>query len=162
MKRPATVIQAVVALGALLLASHARAVMPDEQLADPKLEARARVIGSELRCVVCQNQTIDDSDAGLARDLRIILRERLVAGDSDRQAIGYIVERYGSFVLLKPPFDGQTLLLWLGPLLALAGGGVGVALYLRHRGQAVLAAPPPLTDAEQAALDKILRADEPA
>ncbi len=159
MKRPAAMVRGAVALGALLVAGHARAVMPDEQLANPTLEARARAIGGELRCVVCQNQTIDDSDAELARDLRIILRERLTAGDSDRQAIAYIVERYGTFVLLKPPFDGQTLFLWLGPLAALAAGGAGVALYLSRRGRA---APPPLTDAEQAALDKILRADEPA
>ncbi len=153
---------AAVALGALLLAGQARAVMPDEQLADPKLEARARAIGGELRCVVCQNQTIDDSDAPLARDLRIILRQRLTAGDSDRQAIAYIVERYGTFVLLEPPFDGQTLILWLGPLAALAAGGAGVALYLRRRGRAALTAPAPLSEAEQAELDEILRADEPA
>ena len=157
MKRAATF-----ALAAFLLASQARAVMPDEQLADPKLEARARAIGGELRCVVCQNQTIDDSDAELARDLRIILRQRLAAGDSDRQAIDYVVERYGSFVLLRPPFDAQTLLLWLGPLLALGGGGAGVALYLRRRGRAALAAPPALTASEQAELDRILGADGPS
>ncbi|MEO8926600.1 MAG: cytochrome c-type biogenesis protein, partial [Caulobacteraceae bacterium] len=124
---------AALAFGAVLLTGQARAVLPDEQLADPKLEARARTIGGELRCVVCQNQTIDDSDAALARDLRIILRERLTAGDSDRQTIAFIVQRYGTFVLLKPPFDGQTVILWLGPLLVLAGGGAAVALYLRRR-----------------------------
>jgi cytochrome c-type biogenesis protein CcmH len=147
--------------GALLLASQAKAVMPDEQLADPKLEARARAIGGELRCVVCQNQTIDDSDAGLARDLRIILRQRLTAGDTDQQAIDFIVQRYGSFVLLKPPFDNQTLLLWLGPFLVLMTGGVAVALYLRRRLEAAHAAPSALTDAEQAELNRLLGADEP-
>ena len=161
MKGPAAHLAALT-VGALLLAGQARAVMPDEQLADPKLEARARAIGGELRCVVCQNQTIDDSDAELARDLRIILRERLSAGDSDRQAIAYIVARYGTFVLLKPPFDGQTLILWLGPLAALAAGGAGVALYLRRRGGAALGEPASLTEAEQAELDRILDADGPA
>ncbi len=152
----------VLALSAfLLLASQARAVLPDEQLADPALEARARAIGGELRCVVCQNQTIDDSDADLARDLRIILRERLTAGDSDKQAVAFIVARYGSFVLLKPPFDAQTLLLWLGPLLVLGAGGVGVTLYLRRRMEAAGAAPAALTDAERAKLDELLRGDAP-
>ena len=94
-----------------------------EQLADPKLEARARHIGAELRCLVCQNQSIDDSDATLASDLRIILRERLRAGDTDQQAIDFIVERYGHYVLLNPPFEPETVLLWLGPALVLLGGG---------------------------------------
>ena len=152
---------AAAALGAVLLASHAEAVLPDEQLANPKLEARARAIGGELRCVVCQNQTIDDSDALLARDLRIILRQRLVAGDSDKEAIAFIVQRYGTFVLLKPPFDADTLVLWLGPAAILVGGGVGVALYLRRRGAAADAAAP-LTEAERARLGAILETDEPA
>ncbi len=150
---------ALLALGAALLASEAKAVLPDEQLADPKLEARARAIGGELRCVVCQNQTIDDSDAELAGDLRIILRQRLLAGDSDRQAIAFIVQRYGTFVLLKPPFDADTLVLWLGPLAILAAGGVGVALYLRRRGG--VGATAPLTEAERAQLGDILDTDEP-
>ncbi len=143
-------------LAALLLAGPARAVLPDEQLPDPKLEARARAIGGELRCVVCQNQTIDDSDADLARDLRILLRERLLAGDTDRQAIDYIVQRYGNFVLLKPPLNDETWLLWLGPVLALIAGGVGVAIYWRGR----MAALEPLSDAERLALDRVGRADE--
>ena len=138
-----------------LTASHAGAVLPDEQLKDPKLEARARVIGSELRCVVCQNQTIDDSDADLARDLRILLRRRLVAGDSDQQAIAFIVERYGNFVLMKPPLNDETLLLWLGPVLLLAVGGAAVALYWRGR----TASLPPLSAAERAALDHVGRGD---
>jgi cytochrome c-type biogenesis protein CcmH len=138
-----------------LAAGHAGAVLPDEQLKDPKLEARARAIGSELRCVVCQNQTIDDSDADLARDLRILLRQRLVAGDSDRQAIAFIVERYGNFVLMKPPLNAETWLLWLGPALLLAVGGGAVALYWRGRTQSL----PPLGDAERAALDGVGRGD---
>jgi cytochrome c-type biogenesis protein CcmH len=146
-------------LGALMLAGQARAVMPDEQLADPRLEARARAITSELRCVVCQNQTIDDSDASLARDLRIIVRERLLAGDTDSQARAYIVDRYGSFVLLKPPFESQTLLLWLGPLLALATGGIGVGLYLRRRGADSRADEAALSEAERAELRALLDAD---
>jgi cytochrome c-type biogenesis protein CcmH len=136
-------------------AGHAGAVLPDEQLKDPKLEARARAIGSELRCVVCQNQTIDDSDADLAHDLRVLLRQRLVAGDSDQQAIDFIVKRYGAFVLMKPPLNDETWLLWLGPALLLAVGGAAVAVYWRGR----IAALPPLTDAERAALDQVGRGD---
>jgi cytochrome c-type biogenesis protein CcmH len=101
------------ALGFVLLATPALAVLPNEQLSDPKLEARARAISTQLRCVVCQNQTIDDSDAELAHDLRVLLRQRLKAGDSDQQAIAFIANRYGDYVLLKPPFDAETLLLWL-------------------------------------------------
>jgi cytochrome c-type biogenesis protein CcmH len=148
------------ALALALLAGPARAVLPQEQLADPKLEARARHIGAELRCLVCQNQSIDDSDAQLAGDLRIILRERLLAGDTDQQAMGYIVSRYGSFVLLKPPFDAETLLLWLGPFLALAAGGLGVALYLRHRMPAVSAAPEPLSAADEERLNRMFEAND--
>jgi cytochrome c-type biogenesis protein CcmH len=147
-------------LALALLAGPAAAVLPREQLADPKLEARARHIGEELRCLVCQNQSIDDSDAALAGDLRVILRERLLAGDSDQQAIDYIVERYGSFVLLKPPFDAETLLLWLGPFLGLAAGGLGVGLYLRHRMRADIAAPAPLTPAEQDRLNQLFEAND--
>ncbi len=147
---------AALAIGVLLAAGQARAVLPDEQLADPKLEARARAIGGELRCVVCQNQTIDDSDAGLAHDLRVILRQRLLAGDNDRQAIDFIVQRYGTFVLLDPPFDRQTLLLWLGPLLVLAVGGAGVGFYLRQRFEGARAAPVALSEAERARLKDIL------
>jgi cytochrome c-type biogenesis protein CcmH len=142
-------------LALVLVSGPARAVLPQEQLADPKLEARARHIGGELRCVICQNQSIDDSEAPLAGDLRVILRERLTAGDTDQQAIDYIVARYGSFVLLKPPFDSETLLLWLGPFIALVAGGLGVGFYLRHRMQADLAAPAPLTAAEQERLNQL-------
>jgi cytochrome c-type biogenesis protein CcmH len=116
---------------ALLAAGPACAVLPSEQLHDPKLEARARHIGEALRCVVCQNESIDESEAPLAHDLRVILRQRLLAGDTDRQAIDYIVARYGHFVLLKPPFETQTLLLWLGPFLVLGLGTVGLGLMAR-------------------------------
>ncbi len=124
---------ALALLAVLMTAGSARAVLPNEQLADPNLEARARAISQELRCVVCQNQTIDDSDADLAHDLRVLLRERLLKGDTDEQARAFIVKRYGSYVLLKPPFRPETLLLWLGPLLVLAAGGGGAALYLMRR-----------------------------
>jgi cytochrome c-type biogenesis protein CcmH len=148
------------ALAIALLAGPAHAVLPQEQLADPKLEARARHIGAELRCLVCQNQSIDDSDAELAGDLRVILRERLRAGDTDQQVIDYIVARYGSYVLLKPPLDSQTMLLWLGPFLALSAGGVGVALYLRRRMHADAATPAPLSDDEQDRLNQMFKAND--
>ena len=148
---------AVVAAAVLLFSGAARAVLPDEQLSDPKLETRARAIGGELRCVVCQNQTIDDSDADLARDLRIILRERLVAGDSDRQAVQFIVARYGNFVLLNPPLLPETWLLWFGPALAIVGGGIGVGVYLRRRSGGAAGAAPPLTVEENARIDDLLR-----
>ena len=141
------------------LASPAAAVNPDEQLRDPALEARAAKLSRELRCVVCQNQTIDDSDAPLARDLRIILRERLAAGDTDAEAKAYLVARYGDFVLLRPPMKPATLALWFGPLAALALGGAGAFLYLRSRragdaGQ--------LDPADEAELAKLLNSDEAA
>lgn len=146
---------------ALLLAGPVAAVLPEEQLADPVLEARARDISRELRCVVCQNQSIDDSDAPLAADLRAIVRERLVAGDTDQEAMAYIVARYGNFVLLKPPLEWQTILLWSAPLLVLIPGGLGVALYLRRRGQAGTADPAPLSSEERRALAAILKSGDP-
>ncbi|MFN7173985.1 MAG: cytochrome c-type biogenesis protein [Thermaurantiacus tibetensis] len=113
-----------VAASLLLLAAPAVAVEPDETLADPALEARAREIARGLRCVQCQNQSIDESSAPLARDLRRLVRERLAAGDSDAEVVAEVRARYGDFVLLKPPFDGRTLLLWVGPfaVLVVAGG----------------------------------------
>lgn len=109
----------------LLLASAvAMAVQPDEVLSDPALEARARALSAELRCVVCQNQSIDDSNAPLARDLRLLLRERISAGDSDEEVKQFLVDRYGTFVLLRPPFDSRTIILWLTPLVILVGAGV--------------------------------------
>ncbi|HEX4026016.1 MAG TPA: cytochrome c-type biogenesis protein [Rhizomicrobium sp.] len=143
-------------LAFLFAATPAFAVLPSEQLADPGLEARARAISAELRCVVCQNQTIDDSDAELAHDLRVLLRQRLKAGDTDQQAIAFLVNRYGDYVLLKPPFEAETLLLWLGPLLVLLAGGTGVAFYLKRRQGA---APSAFTADEQARLDSLLKED---
>jgi len=109
------------------------AVNPDEVLADPALEARARDISKGLRCVVCRNQSIDDSNAGIAHDMRILLRERLSAGDTDQQAIAYFVARYGDFVLLKPPVRPATYLLWAGPFLLLGITVVGFAVYIARR-----------------------------
>jgi len=149
---------AIALLVLMALAGPARAVLPGEQLADPKLEARARHIGAELRCLVCQNQSIDDSDAALASDLRVILRERLAAGDTDRQAIDFIVSRYGHYVLLNPPFEPETLLLWLGPAVVLLGGGVWVALMARSRA-GVIAPTAPLTTDEREQLARRLEAD---
>ena len=106
-----------IVLGLLILVTPALAVNPKEMLNDPLLEARAREISKGLRCVVCQNQSIDDSDASLARDLRIVVRDRLLAGDSDKEVTNYVVSRYGDFVLLRPPFKAATLVLWLGPLI---------------------------------------------
>ncbi len=144
---------------ALLSVSPAFAVLPDEQLSDPKLEARARHISQELRCVVCQNQTIDDSDASLAHDLRVLLRERLLKGDTDEQAKAYLVSRYGTYVLLKPPFRWDTLILWLGPLLVMLAGGAGLAFYLMNRSNA-LAHEAALTPAENDALGTLLKDEQ--
>jgi cytochrome c-type biogenesis protein CcmH len=118
---------------ALLVAGPALAVHPDEILKDAGLEARARNLSRELRCMVCQNQSIDDSDAPLARDLRLLVRERLQAGDSDMQVIDFLTERYGDFVLLKPRLTAQTALLWVFPALVLVCGGVGLVLFMRRQ-----------------------------
>jgi cytochrome c-type biogenesis protein CcmH len=151
-------------LVALALAASlpAFAVQPDEVLADPALEARARVLSKELRCMVCQNQSIDDSDAPLARDLRLLVRERLQAGDSDSQVIDFLVARYGEFVLLKPRFSWHTALLWLGPAAVLLIGAFGLLLLVRReRGRARSGTGAPgeaaLTPAEEARLAEILR-----
>jgi cytochrome c-type biogenesis protein CcmH len=140
--------------GAALAATN-----PDEMLKDPVLEARARALSKQLRCLVCQNQSIDDSDADLARDLRRIVRERLVAGDSDQQIIGFLTARYGDFVLLRPPLEPATWGLWFGPglLLVIAAGGIGVYLIRRRRNQG---APAPLSAEERAQLDELLRGAE--
>lgn len=128
------------------------AVNPDEVLADPALEARARAISAELRCMVCQNQSIDDSDADLAHDLRVLVRERLSAGDTDAQAIDFIVARYGEFVLLKPRLSARNALLWGSPLLILLAGGV----FLVTRGRAPTGRAAPLTGEERERLKDIL------
>lgn len=135
----------------LALCLPALAVNPDEILADPALEARARAISAELRCLVCQNQSIDDSDADLARDLRIIVRERLVAGDSDAEVKDYIVSRYGEFVLLRPVLAPHTLLLWAAAPTILAAGLVGIWLATRRRPPE----PRSLTREEEAALEAL-------
>ena len=132
-----------------------RAVQPDEIMTDLAKEARARDLSRELRCMVCQNQSIDDSDAPLARDLRLLVRERITAGDSDTQVMDFLVARYGEFVLLKPRFEGQTLLLWLVPPLMLAGGGLALWIYARRRPRAVDAMME-LTPDEEARLTKLL------
>src|SRR5499426_3457793 len=117
----------------LLAASQAFAVQPDEVMSDPALETRARALSKELRCMVCQNQSIDDSDAPLARDLRLLVRERLKEGDSDRQVIDFLVARYGEFVLLKPRLALHTALLWFGPPALLCGGALALVLIARRR-----------------------------
>jgi len=138
----------------LLATFPAAAVQPDEMLRDPVLEARARALSQGLRCLVCQNQSIDDSDASLAHDLRVLLRERLTAGDSDRQAVDFIVARYGNFVLLKPPLEWNTALLWLSPLLLLLIAGAGFWRYLaRHKAEP---APVPLSAEDEARLAPLL------
>lgn len=132
-------------------------VEPGERLADPALEARARSLSKELRCLVCQNESIDDSGADLAHDLRVLLRERLTAGDTDRQAIQYLVDRYGQFVLLKPPVEQATYLLWFGPAAMLLIALAGLAVLMRRRPELRGAAPAPLSEAERQSLAGLLR-----
>lgn len=143
--------------------SPARAVLPDEVMSDPAKEARARALSQELRCMVCQNQSIDDSEAPLARDLRLLVRERIASGDSDAQVIDFLVARYGEFVLLRPRFERQTLLLWLVPPLVLFGGGLVLWLQARRRktARSEVPADEALTSEEQARLD-LLMVDGPA
>ncbi len=136
----------------LMLGGSAFAVQPDEILKDPALEARARALSGGLRCLVCQNQSIDDSDAPLARDLRILIRERLTAGESDAQVMGYVVDRYGDFVLLKPRLTARTALLWAMPFAVL----LLAALFLFRRRKATAANEAPLSAEERAALDRAL------
>jgi cytochrome c-type biogenesis protein CcmH len=138
----------------LAILTPAHAVNPDEVLANPTLEARARAISAELRCMVCQNQSIDDSNAELAKDLRLLVRERIKAGDSDRQVMDYVVSRYGEFVLLNPPLGMNTVLLWGMPVALLVIGGSVLAWQVSRRRQAPGAAP--LSAEEQVALEEIL------
>jgi len=127
------IIRLMIILAALGCVRLAHAVQPDEILPDPTLEARARALSHDLRCMVCQNQSIDDSDAPLARDLRILVRERLTAGDSDRQVLDFLVARYGEFVLLKPRFASHTALLWATPVVLLVGGALALVALARRR-----------------------------
>jgi cytochrome c-type biogenesis protein CcmH len=147
-------IAALIALLLIASAAVAGAVEPRERLADPALEARARALSKELRCLVCQNESIDDSGADLAHDLRVLLRERIAAGDSDAQALNFIVSRYGDFVLLNPPIRPATYVLWFGPPALLVLGGIGALVYIRRR--RAQAAPAPLSEAERQRLAQLL------
>ena len=147
-------------LAALLLtvlSAPAFAVLPDEQLADPALEARARAVSQELRCLMCQNQSIDDSNAPIARDLRLLVRDRIKAGDSDAEVVRYLTDRYGDFVRLRPPFKPSTFLLWLTPPALLLIAGAGTAFYLRRRGRTAPATP--LSDVDETRLAVLLAED---
>lgn len=155
MSRVATL--AAVAALALLAALPAGAVQPDEVLPDAAMEKRARAISAELRCMVCQNQSIDDSDAPLAKDLRVLVRERLKAGDSDAAVKDFLVDRYGQFVLLKPKFDLETALLWLTPFVVLLLGAVGILGAARRRATTPSGAEARLSDEERRRLDELLK-----
>jgi cytochrome c-type biogenesis protein CcmH len=143
----------------LVLASPALTVTPDEMLKDPALEARARSLSQELRCMVCQNQSIDDSEAPLAHDLRVLVRDRLAAGDSDAQALDYLVSRYGEFVLLRPRFEMRTLLLWGLPPLALVAGLISLFVAVRRR--SVRSEPAALSPDEQRRLATLVERSDP-
>ena len=151
--------RAVFCLVAVLACTPAaRAVQPDEILADTKMEARARALSAELRCMVCQNQSIDDSDATLARDLRLLVRDRLKAGDSDAAVLGYLHARYGDFILLKPPLKPGTLLLWITPALVVLLGGIAIALGARRlRGRGAGPGAEGLSAEEEARVAEIVR-----
>ena len=151
------VLAALLLVGAALQPLPAAGFENDEPLADAAMEDRARELSRQFRCLVCQNQSIFGSDAELAVDLRRVVRERILAGDSDEQVADFLVARYGDFVLLKPPFKPRTYLLWLGPALIVGLAAFGVAVYFRRRGQVVAA---PLSESEQARLSALLD-DEP-
>jgi cytochrome c-type biogenesis protein CcmH len=153
---------AFIVIALVLFGAPARAVQPDEILKDPVLESRARTLSQELRCMVCQNQSIDDSDAPLAKDLRVLVRERLTAGDSDGQVIEFLVARYGEFVLLKPRLSWHTALLWLAPFTVVLLGAWGlISLWRRRRGEAgPEIAQAPLSAAEQARVSELLESAE--
>ena len=143
---------------ALVTLGPAFAVTPDEMLKDPALEARARALSAGLRCLVCQNQSIDDSDADLAHDIRVLLRERITAGDSDAAAIDFMVARYGDFILLKPPVNAKTILLWAIPFATLALGAIAIVVASRRR-RRVAVPVSRLSEEEQQALDRLLAED---
>jgi cytochrome c-type biogenesis protein CcmH len=152
------------ALAVMAGSPAAYAVQPDEIMSDPAKESRARDLSRELRCMVCQNQSIDDSEAPLARDLRLLVRERIAAGDSDAQVLDFLVARYGEFVLLKPRLEPHTYLLWLLPPLALAGGGFALWMHNRRRTRSATAeelSSRELTAEEEARLEQLI-ASEPA
>ncbi|MBB4219238.1 cytochrome c-type biogenesis protein CcmH [Rhizobium sp. BK212] len=147
----------LLAFALLLMAAPAFAVNPDEVLADPALEARARALSAELRCMVCQNQSIDDSNADLAKDLRLLVRERIADGDSDEAVLNYIVSRYGEFVLLKPRVGMKTVLLWGAPVLLVIAGGLSLLVFARNRAGKPTGSK--LTADEQAKLSELLGED---
>ncbi|HKT16791.1 MAG TPA: cytochrome c-type biogenesis protein [Stellaceae bacterium] len=153
MKRILAILVLVAALGGTSLA-----VEPSERLADPALEARARALSEQLRCVVCQNETIDESNAPLAHDLRVLLRQRIAAGDTDAQAVKFLTDRYGDFVLLKPPVEPATYVLWFGPLGLLLLAAAGGLVYLRRHKRIAEAAP--LSESEQRDLQRLLTEPE--
>jgi len=140
----------------LMLATPAFAVDPDEMLKDPKLEARAQKLGSGLRCLVCQSESIEESNADLARDLRVIVRERIAAGDSDKTIVDYLVSRYGDYVLLQPPFKGKTLVLWVGPFVLFVVAIATAFGFYRRRTKATVP-PTTLSAEEQRRLDALLK-----
>ena len=146
---------ALLLIASLAAPGPAYAVEPDEILDDPVLEARARELSKEVRCVVCQNESIDTSNAEIARELRLLVRERLVAGESDRQVLDFLVARYGDFVLLKPPFKASTWALWLGPAVILLLAFAGAGFYMRRQSRHVAVAAP-LDDDERRRLDELL------
>jgi cytochrome c-type biogenesis protein CcmH len=145
------------ALMAALLAAPAFAVQPDEVLEDPALEARARELSTGLRCLVCRNESIDESNADLARDMRLLLRERLVEGDTDEEAVAFLVDRYGEYVLLRPTASGANLILWIAAPAMLLGGGLIAGLYLRRRAAAEAPGAQGLSEDEKARLSQLLR-----
>ncbi|MBY3216162.1 cytochrome c-type biogenesis protein CcmH [Rhizobium laguerreae] len=145
----------LLAVVVVLMAAPAFAVNPDEVLADPALEARARALSTELRCMVCQNQSIDDSNADLAKDLRLLVRERISDGDSDEAVLNYIVSRYGEFVLLKPRVSMKTVLLWGAPVLLVLAGGLSLLVFARKRAGKPTGSK--LTADEQAKLSELLK-----
>ncbi len=151
----------IFALLALLLAGPAHAVLPHEMLAEPALEARARAISQELRCLVCQNQPIDDSNAPLAADLRRLVRERLKAGDGDEAVLAYVTQRYGDYVLLKPPVRIDTYVLWYGPFAILGLAALGALVYVRRRRPATQVATAPLSADEEKRLAALLDDGQP-
>ncbi|MGK9050167.1 cytochrome c-type biogenesis protein [Neorhizobium petrolearium] len=140
---------------AILTPLPALAVNPDEVLSNPVLEQRARNLSAQLRCMVCQNQSIDDSNAELARDLRVLVRERLTNGDTDQQVIDYVVSRYGEFVLLKPRFSVKTAILWATPILLLLIGAIAIFVFIRTRPSSRAVAV--LSAEEQARIDELLK-----
>ena len=146
----------------LSIPSGSQAVPVDEPLADPVLEARARALHKVLRCLVCQNQSIDDSNADLARDLRVVVRQRISIGNSDQEVLDYLVDRYGDWVLLSPPFNIRTLALWLGPVALLLLGGTFAVIVIRQQRSTQEAKPEPLSAEEQARLTTLLDNDRDA